>query len=181
MNIYIPHPRLLVAVLILLGIGFGVYSVLADDERDGSGIDRAVHVPATGSREIPELQTEDVTRAREIAEADPVFGEAVSMSSATDTYAIGFSQKVYVGDEPTGVLFHAVLESPIELSGPWRATDCGQPILEQVTYREIRQLVVVVDTSEDRVLSLAPYDAVVDQEELSAALASRQCKVPPND
>lgn len=179
MTITIPHPRLLLIVLLVAIAGFSAVRVMADDTFDPkSGITGAVADPGPGGREIPELSPADLASAREIAAAHPALKKALAEAGG---YEVLLSQVVYMKEKPTGVLFQAGFAQPLELNGPWPDRECGEEFDVMLTYRNVTKLVVVVDLASGRVVAIAPIEADADQAELAAINAKKKCVEPELD
>lgn len=83
LTITIPHPRLLVFVLLAALAGFSAVRVIADDAFDPkSGITGALAGPGSGGREIPELADADLATAEQIAAAHERVASAYASASA---------------------------------------------------------------------------------------------------
>jgi hypothetical protein len=166
--------------ILLVGIAaFTALRVVADDAfNPDSGIEGAIPDPESEGREVPQLSESDLATARTVAARHPAMEAALTEAPG---YDILLSQVVYIEDQPTGVLFQAGFEKPLELSGPWPDRECGEEFDVYLTYRNVTKLVVVVDLVKSSVVAIAPIEAEADQAELAAINARKKCQEPEVD
>ncbi len=146
----IHHPRVLLALLLVIGVIGGTVAVLAS-QQDQYG--RPVSLP------IPTPSPLDDDAKQDAADIVRQSGSVDSIAGNQPWTASDFYQRP-VG-QTTGVYFIATWEQPVEYSGPWLDGDnCqGTRALEfSSTWTSITQLGIIVDVAQAEVVHYMPYD-----------------------
>ena len=145
----IHHPRILLALLLVMGLIGGTVAVIANDQ-DPYGA--PVSLPIPTPLPLDEAEKQDaIAVLRQSGVVDQVAG--AQPWTASDFY------RRPIGDS-TGVYLIATWEQPVEYSGPWRVAMCqGTRAIESPgTWTGITQLAVTVDVENSEVVLYVPYD-----------------------
>ena len=145
----IHHPRILLALLLVMGLIGGTVAVIANDQ-DPYGA--PVSLPIPTPLPLDEAEKQD---AIAVLRQSGVVGQVAGAQpwTASDFY------RRPIGDT-TGVYLIATWEQPVEYSGPWRVAMCqGTRAVELPgTWTGITQLAVTVDIENTEVVYYIPYD-----------------------
>ena len=144
----IHHPRILLALLLVMGLIGGTVAVLAN-QQDSDGKTVSLPIPTPLPLDEADKQAA-VAVLRDSGVVDRIAGPQVW--TASDFYQRRVGQTF-------GVYFIATWEQPVEYSGPWRTLECrGTLVIEPLgTWTGTTQLSIVVDVENAEVVHYAAY------------------------
>ena len=144
----IQHPRILFALLLVVGLIGGTVAVIANQQDSGV---KTVPLPVPTPLPLDEAGKQAaVAVLRDSEVVDRIAGPQVW--TASDFYQRRVGQAI-------GVYFIATWEQPVEYSGPWRTLECqGTLVVEPLgTWTGTTQLSIVVDVENAEVVHYFPY------------------------
>ena len=150
MDIRIPHPRVLVALLAFVAIAGGVYAATAQEDPVFQPVDA---IPVGQEPELPQVTEEESTRARDALIDSAVFS---SLSRGGDWDVVTEIPHTREG-EKVGVALVVELGTPADSRGPWTDLHCQGTVAQEFEfgYSGITTLGAVFD-SDGTLVSLKP-------------------------
>lgn len=151
MTIRVPHPRILLAVLLLVGLVGLVYTVTAEDPTDEPPLEA---IPIGPQRELPTVTRDERASAEAALAADPVFAELTSKTSWKVTSELPGT----VDGQKVHVALIIELDTPLDSEGPWKAVHCKGTVSQEFyfPYKGVTTIGAIFDSGGTRLVGFQP-------------------------
>jgi hypothetical protein len=156
LTITIPRPKLLLAVITVLGLSWFAYAALSQDTSDilPPPLDGAYPVPGADTREVPTVTQEELQAAEAFAATHPVLGPILLAQNEELIY----SGPGLIAGNRIGVNLVYQWDQPLTLAGPWVSyfPSCDRILTSAYKATGVTRLNITIDPATGEVSTFFP-------------------------